>query len=275
MDLYGHTDYKAAIRARVKELQQTKKRALTLKRLASQIPVQYTYLSKILNDRKAHLSEDHLFSVSRILELPPEESDYLHLLRAYEVALDPKRKEALLSKIEDKRRERKLNAEVVSYSASNYALMMDYLCDPICTVVNISLHVDAIRKNPRALAPKLGISEQRLKQILKLLDQLEFIELAEDGFTVRKFLKSQMHFGRDHPLTRVHQNLLKTVLQSQLMRTPERDKHSVAVTFTSDEQGFARIKEEFDAFLKRVEGIVAKTGDTTTLQLSFDLFRWF
>src|SRR4051794_836980 len=97
MDLYSETDYRQIIRKRVKQLNQTRKH-LTLRKLASMIPVQNTYLSKSLNDPKTHLNEDHLFRICKLLEFFPQEIDYVFLLRAQAIANDPDRKTFLEKK---------------------------------------------------------------------------------------------------------------------------------------------------------------------------------
>jgi DNA-binding Xre family transcriptional regulator len=259
----------------VKELQATRKH-LTLKKLASQISIQNTYLSKALNDEKTHLNEDHLYSICQLLELEPEETDFLLLLRSHATAQDPARKSFLYTKLEKKRRKRRLNAEVQDYESSRLTRDMGYLFDPLCAVVYVSLHIPQVQKNTRVLTQNLGITLAKLKEILRTLVSLELVEMsADDPFAFKRFLKSQIHYGRDHPLMRVHQSLLKTMVHSQLLRTAEEDKHSVLVSFTTDEGGFAKIKDEFQAFLKRVEGVVGASKDTHTYQLSFDLFKWF
>jgi transcriptional regulator with XRE-family HTH domain len=272
-DVYGEKSYKTAIRARIHVLQ-SQKRAITLKKIAKRIRIQYTYLSKALNDPRAHLSEDRLFRLCRLLELGLEETDFVLLLREYETAEDPEWREHLFSRVERLRRARTLEADVQEFHTAKLDREMDYLFDPLAKVVLISLFIPEYLKNPRLLCPQLGITPARLRLVLQRLADVGHIELDESGTGVRKLLRSHIHYGRDHPLMRVHQSLLKTMIHSQLLRVPEEDKHSLLVTLTLDRAGFEAAKEEFQKYLKALEGIAKRSKDEGAYQLSFDLFRW-
>ncbi len=273
MDIFEFTQYKDAVRARVKEVRSARKH-LTLQKIASLIPIQNTYLSKALNDDRTHLNEDHLFSLCRILELSSEETDYVCLLRAHSVAGDPARREFLAAKIERQRRERKLDAELRDFSSATAGKEMRFLFDPMATVVYAALSIPAVRRDPRSLCGALGLQVGALKEILRNLAALDFIVLGRDALQVVEVTGKHIHFGRDHPMMRIHQGLFKTLVNSQLARCEESDKHSVLATFTADTEAFEKIRAEFQAFLKRVEQITRKSSDDHAFQLSFDLFKW-
>src|SRR5579871_1206910 len=114
-DLFSEDDYKKAIRARIKD-RASLRRPLTLKKVAERISIQYTYLSKALNDEKTHLSEDHLFAIGKLVDWMPEETDYVLLLRALAVASNPERKEDLRLKIARIRKARRLRADLREFN---------------------------------------------------------------------------------------------------------------------------------------------------------------
>lgn len=273
MDVFAETNYKKAIRAYVKDRSNTSK-PITLKRLAEKIPIQYTYLSKALNDDKTHLSEDHIYSIARTLGLFAEEADYLMLLRAHALAANPERKSELALKLERMRKARKLRASVQEYNSMQAELEMAYLLDPLSLLTNIALGLDEYRKDPQKLCVALGIAPLQLKAILQNLAKLGFVELGSRELEVRKLLKSRFHYGADHPLIRVHQSMLKQLSSSQLQKTREEDKHGFMATFTADAAAFEKIKLEFQTFLSRVEKIAQGSQDKGMYQLAFDLFRW-
>lgn len=221
------------------------------------------------------MNEDHLFTVARILEFFPDEIDFLSMQRAYEVAQDPVRKEHLLKKIEASRRRKKTLTDDRSFDSSQVMNEMNYLFEPFNVVVHTALAIPEYRKDPRRLTGALGISTSKLRDILRTLAANQFIELDNDGITVKKLLNSRLHFGRDHALMRHHQGLLKTQINSRLSRTDEAEKHSVLITFTMDDPSFAKVKDEFQTFLKKVEGIARSAKDKSVYQLNFDLFKWF
>src|SRR3954464_13045770 len=119
MEIYQEADYKKAIRLRLKELGRVRK-GMTLKKLAQKIPIQYTYLSKALNDEKTHLSEDALFTLAKLLEFFPDELDYLFLLRAHAMASRPERKEHLLGKILQIQKAHKLDAPMQDFHQAQW-----------------------------------------------------------------------------------------------------------------------------------------------------------
>ncbi|MBI3543317.1 MAG: DUF4423 domain-containing protein [Deltaproteobacteria bacterium] len=273
MDLFLEDDYKNAIRARLKDRATTRK-PLTLKKVSEKIAIQYTYLSKALNDEKTHLSEDHLFAITRVLDLLPEEADYLMLLRSHAVASNLERKADLKLKLERIRKARKLRASMQEFNAMQVQLEMAYLLDPLCLLTNIALHLDEYFHHPKKLCVALGVSPGKLRAVLRNLEQLGFVELGAGEFEVRKMLKSRFHYNTDHPLMRVHQSLLKQYASSQLLKTAETDKHAFMATFTADEATFEKIKQEFQGFLGKVEKLAGQSKAKGMYQLSFDLFRW-
>jgi uncharacterized protein (TIGR02147 family) len=275
LDIYNCKTYKEAIKAQLKHLRNNESRkGLTLKKIARLIPIQYTYLSKALSDSKTHLNEDHIFKICNLLEILPEEMEFLQLQRSFEMANDNKRKNYLYSRIESLKKSRNLNAETQAFDSRELTTQMAYLFDPLCILVHAALFIEEFQKDPRALCSKLGTQRPQLAQILKVLDQNGFIELGEEDFEIKKIMKTNFHFGREHPLMRLHQTILKTAIHSQLTRTEEKNKHSFIVTFSMDYKGFERAKDEFQTFLKKIENIASTSKDEQVYQLNFDLFRW-
>lgn len=277
LEIYSQQNYKDVIRSQLKE-QQKKNRSLTLKKLADLIPVQYTYLSKVMNHDQYHLNEDHLFTICKALSLPPEETEYLLTLRAWSVVQDSERKKHLLGQLENKRREKKLNIKQKESDTEKLSTEMGYLLNPLCIVVHVAMSNQILRKNPQTLCSKLGITVKQLKEILKVLALNDLVELENDQLTVKATKQLQFHLGRNHPLMRVHQNLLKTAVINRLNQTDEEEKHSFMVTFTSNREDFMKIKEEYQNFLKKVETIARRSQRPQDHQevyhMNFDFFRW-
>jgi uncharacterized protein (TIGR02147 family) len=272
MDLIAFKDYKAAIRARLEELKASRP-GLTLKRVAERIPIQYTYLSKVLNDADAHLSEDDLFQVAQILEMYPQETEYLMQLRAWQSARHPARREFLVKTLDRSRKQLKVRAKIEGGSKT-LERELSHLLDPYSVVTYVALHLSHIQSDPRLLCEPLGISRARLGQTLKNLALLELIELGTGPLTVLQVRKSNPHYSKDHPLMRTHQYLLKIAAQSQLLRLGENDKESFQATFTADAAAYEDLRAEFHAFLKKVQERVRTARDERVYQLSFDLFPW-
>lgn len=273
MDIFAKESYKAVLKEQVAYLRRVNKGA-TLKKIAKRVKIQYTYLSKTLNDSQTHLSQDRLFQICQVLGLGPEETDFVSLLREYETASDPAWREHLLTRLDKVRKTRKLNAKIQDYDSSRLQNEMNYLFDPLADVVCVSLYIPAYRKTPRLLCGQLGITPVRLNKILASLSDVGHIEMEESGGGVKKLLSSPIHYGPDHPLVRVHQNLMKTAILAQLMRVPEDEKQSLLFTMNLDKKSFEAAKVEFQVFLKRLEEIAKKSKTEGTYQLSLDFFKW-
>ncbi len=273
MRIADQTQYKASIKVRLMELQQLRP-GLTLKKLATQIPIQYTYLSKALNDSSTHLNEDDLFRLGQLLEFFPQEIEFLLLLREHETATLPARREFAYHKLEKARKALGVRADVRESDILQVSQEMGYLLDPFCVLVHVALHIPAIRKDPRSLCAHLGISQARLKEILKKLSLVDFIEMDTGPFSVKKVNRGKLHYPKEHPLMRVHQNLFKMASQDQLLKTAEEQKESFQVTFTADAAAFEKIRAEFQDFVRKVEETVRPTKPERLLQLGFDLFFW-
>ncbi len=272
-DIFQEADYKALLRGRVKALAAQGKR-ITLKRIAEKIPLQATYLSKTLHDEKAHLNEDHLFSVCHLLEFLPNEIDFIFLLRAHAISQDKGRREFLQKKLDQIRRSREVSAPVQEFRARQLNQEMDYLFDPLCVLVHVSLAIPGYLKNPGRLCPLLGITSQRLQRTLKKLEGLNFVELGE-GQKITRVLQSRVHFGTDHPLMRLHQTLLRLFSATQVIRLPEEEKHCFMTTFSTDDETMAQIKARFRLLVKETEHLVKGSPQKRTYQMNFDLFSWF
>lgn len=273
MDLFAETNYKTILRTRIKDVRRTQK-SLTLQKIARKIPIQYTYLSKTLNDEKSHLNEDHLFSLFHLLNFEQEEADYVSLLRALATSTNNERRSSLQEKLDRIRKARKIKANLQEFNAMQLKLEMAYLFDPLCLITNIALHIEEYFRHPQKLCSALGISHTRLQEVLEKLARLGFIEIAPGTFKICKILKGRFHYSTDHPLMRVHQNLLKNYSSTQLLKMSEKDKHSFMVTFTADEQAFEKITAEFHAFISRIEKIAVAAPAKQAYQLNFDLFKW-
>lgn len=273
LTVFEHDDYKRILRERTKELARIRP-GFTLKRLAERIRIQYTYLSKVLNRAEAHLGEDHLFQACRFLELYPEETDYVLLLRARDASQDDSRRAHLARRLERMRRARRVRADVRGGGDVLVEREMEYLFDPLGVLIHVSLHIDRYREKPSLLASALGISDARLRGILVNLEKLGFIELGDGPLKVRKVLQGRIHYSTEHPLMRVHQNLLRQYGATQLQRTPEADKHSFMATFTADAASAREIREAFQDFVSRVQAVAVKAPATRTFQMNFDLFPW-
>ncbi len=273
-DLYSYTDYKLLLKERLIHLRK-KKASLSWRSIAEKIPIQATYLSKSLNDPKTHLSEDDLFRVCQWLEIKPVELEFVLLLRSANTTQEQERRDYLIKKIQDLKKKRVISADYVDAQVQNLTNEMTYLLDPITVITHAALFISKFKKDPLLLCSQLGISQKKLKKSLEALSNCEYVVLGKKAFEVISVSSKSPHFGREHPLTRIHQMALKSSLVSRLNQTPEESKESFIVTFTMDESGFHASKEAFAEFIKKVQAISTAARHEKLYQLNFDLLEWF
>jgi hypothetical protein len=271
-DVYDAKDYKIFLREKVRERGKTRS-SFTLKRLSREVGVQYTRLSRALRDESTHLTEDHLFSVCQRLELFPEEIEFIFLLRQIATSSDPRRREYLEQRAARLRRSRQLSAGIQEFNSRQMAQEMAYLFDPLCLLAVISLTIPEIREEPRRLCAHLGITPARLNRILKKLAELGFIRMVDSK--VEEVLRPKFHFGPDHPMMRVHQELFRPVCATRMQRLDEAERTSLMVTFSCDEETVAQIRARFQEFLRDTEKLASAAKPRKSYQLCFDLFPWW
>jgi uncharacterized protein (TIGR02147 family) len=270
-DAYSYRDYKLAIKERVAFLKNEKK-TFTLKLLAKKIPLQYTYLSMLLNKHEQHLSESQLYRAGELLGLVIDEIDFLMLLRSMAVAQDSKFRNHLSKRIEQLVGQRALRANHDFIKKQNADV--EYLMNPINVVVGQALDIQEFQKAPHKLCAALGISPGQLKVILETLERLGILEIDEDTGKIMFKGSEHRHIGQDHPLMRTHQVLVKNNLIQRLSQTHESNKESFFVTFTMDDSGYLKIKNLFKSFIKEVQNVAMKSKNEHVFQMNFDLLKW-
>lgn len=273
-DIYSHDDYKALLKERLRTLHK-RKASLSWRSIAEKISIQATYLSKSLNDKKTHLSDDDLFKVCHCLDLRNEEIEFVMLLKAANTSVDSERKEYLAKKINDLKKRRTISADYVESHVQNLTNEMNYLLDPTSIVIHGALFIAKYKKDPLLLCSQLGISQSKLKKSLDILNRCEYITLGRSSLEITSVSTKSPHFTREHPLTRIHQVGLKSVMMSRLNQTAEENKESFIVTFTMDEKGFNSSKEAFAEFIKKIQSISQSSRHEKLYQLNFDLLEWF
>ncbi len=267
-------DYKQAIKDRVKELGQRPRNPLTLKKLARHLETQYTYLSRVLNSSQDHMKEDVLFEALHFLEFPEEKIEILMNARILQASTSPIRREQAskrlttlqskkFSEVEERGR---IESKLVSESA--------YLLDPLATVIFVSLGVEAIKNDPRKLLDIFGIKRGELLAIMDKIEAAGLIERGEGSLEIKKLISPRLHYRPDHHFMRLHQQQIKFQSLNFIQRLPEERKKAFMVTFAADTEAFEKIKEEFNIFIGKVEGIAKKARPHKVYQLSFDLFDW-
>jgi len=273
MDVFLETDYKQALKKRLKELSSTGKRT-TLKSAARALRLQYTYLSRVLNSPDMHLGEDPVFSFCEWLGFLPEESSYVMHLRALATTSQPNRRAQLTKQLNAVRQAKRVQAELQEFKTSRYFEDATYLFNPFSVLVHVALGIERYCKDPRLLGKLLGLSEEEIGAIIRNLIKLDFVE-AEDPFQPQSVRNGAFHYGADHPFMRVHQQLLRSLCGTVLFRVPDERKKCFMRTFSTDAATFEKIRSQFQVFLTEVDHLLSEAkAETGVYQMNFELFRW-
>ena len=218
------------------------------------------------------MSQDQLYESCQLLNFFVNETDYVLLLRDLATTSSTQREEYLRKKIQTLKRSKELTAGLEKLKSIEEEV--HFLLSPIAWLTYFSLGIRKNRENPRNICHNFNITIEQLKIILQNLVELSLIEVGDHLFNVIKVNKNHFHYGPTHPLMRVHQQLLRSFCDSQLMKLGERDKKRLMVTFNSNPATIREINEKFSSFIKEVEKLAVSSYGERSYQLNFDLFCW-
>jgi Domain of unknown function (DUF4423) len=273
--IYDFTDYKIAIKTRVKELKVSKPK-ISLRFLSELLDIQYTFLSKVLNSETVHLSEDQVFIIGQSLDYLTEEIDYLLLLRSCDVSSNSNRKNILKQKISTIQKSHALSVDAVTALPSHGAYFgdeMKYLFDFNSVIIHVALFIKDIQKNPNLMIQHLGIDLKKIKDILILLDRLGQIEYDAKTHKIINIKNTRPHYGKDHPLTRTHQLIMKTQMNQNSFSKSEDLKENLLFTFTTDQNGAEAIKRKLKEFAHQIQQITMAGKHTGVYQMNLDFLE--
>lgn len=271
MEFYSALDYRRAIKYLV-----DKEKALGLdvnfSKLAEAIRVQRPYLSKVMNG-SADLNSDQLYLLSQFFQLKEEEAEYLELLLEYSRAQLKEKKDHLKRKIQKIQAlhldiKKHVDAKNITPEDNHFS---DYYLNHYMQVIHVALNIRRYQ-DPEKLALALNISKAFVLSILQKLEELSLVEFKNGKY---KVTSRSIHLPKDSSLIKPHQALVRLrSLEQFQVKSHDPGNYSFSVTFSGDEQIRKRIQEEFLAFLKTSQKIVASGGTEEVYQMNFDLFSW-
>jgi uncharacterized protein (TIGR02147 family) len=250
--VYSYSDYKLLIKDRVRDLRKNSPK-YSMQFLAQELEIQNTFFSKVMNSDQHHLNEDQTFKIGLTLKFIHDEIDYLQLLRSYQASQDKSRQQYLYQRITKIQKSQALSANSVEPSRSSFDEDVRYLMDYYAVSIHVALWIKDFKENPEMLARYFSISANKVFEILKLLDRMGKIEYDSAERKVKKVIASRTHFGKDHPLTRTHQLIMKTYLNQISLNKEEEQKENFFATFTTDQEGFKKIKQQIKDFISQVQ----------------------
>lgn len=272
--LYKHLDYRTWLQQAADE---AKKLHADYKYadLARALSVQPSYLSRVFRG-EAHLNSDQIFLASRHFQLTTEETEYLNLLLEFNRTGISTRKNVLKKEILAKQNEQRDSRRHLSmeFSTPEQAHShQEYFLEPLAPLVHAFLDVVKYRKDPKKIATALGLTSHKLEEILRRLENLQFIRRNPRSGEYED-LRPNIHLDKKSSLNQAYQLLFRQTGAERLKRLAEEDKIQMSVTFVADEETYRRIHDEYNGFIKRVRAAVQAAASERVYQLQFDLFPW-
>ena len=272
LNIYEQDNYKEVLKQKLLYLKASDKK-YTLKYLAGQIEIQHTYLSKFFNKDEVNLSSDDVFELARSLNFTEDEIEYLLLLRELATTQNPEKHEYLRKRVKEYQLKYRVGKEMKLQTQTNNEL--EYLLNPNFLIIHIALTMSKFRKSPVDLCDPMGLTINELKSYIKTLVSLDFLEIGETPLEITNVKMKKLHYGKTHPLMRIHQQLLRGKVTERIANTSESNKESFMATFSFDEANSNKAKDEFKTFFNKVSDLQSKTKGEGLYQLNFDLFKWF
>lgn len=244
----------------------------TLEKIASEIRIQKSYLSKVMKS-EANLNKDQAYELSLLMSLDEVQRDYLFLLIDYHKAGNAKLKKVLKTKIDQIQNK---NTQTKNYLSKNAfeetsSEFQKYYLKTEMQLVHLSLALKKYQKDPELLQNELALSKNDFQNILSTLEKLQLIEFHKDQI---KLTQSNLHLNSESPLFPQWSALFKMKSIEWMKKIEKEDQYSFNVSFTATDKDREKIRLEFMKFLKKVEGIVKDSPSKGLYQLNFDLFKW-
>ena len=274
MSVFRYNDYRDAIAGQI-EISKKSEKKLSYSDMAENIRVQKGYVTRVFK-KEAHFSSDQLFLACEYLNLNNEESNYLMLLLELGRSALAQRKKELQKQINDIQRTHRDTRKHLKADMLNPIGLDDYnryYLDPMVPLVHTFLSVPAFSRNLKIVATKLGISEKRLKSIVKTLEDLQIVKLdsASGAYLI---IRDHMQLVADSPLNLPYQIFQRTNAINKIQTQNIEDRFVFSVAFSADQKTKNEIHEAFLKFLRKAETLVKEGSPTDIYQMNFDLFGW-
>lgn len=274
MNAYDFEDYKEALKTLLNSRKAQFGSRFTFERMAAACGIQKTYLSKVMNGG-GQLNGDQLYSACEFLKLPFEETEYLLDLRDWQLSQNKTRAERIKAKLEEiKKRHLKTESSiVVSQEQSVQNQLWEYYTDIDLQLTHLFLTVPQFSENSSAITEKIGISEDRLKNILLKLQNWKIVRYEKGKYVADN---PKLHLSEDSPafITFGILNRIKTLEKLRKRDSEITNEYFFSVFFSAETAFQNRFKKKLLELLKETQTQVVASKPQEVYQLNIDFFRW-
>lgn len=268
MNIYKELEYRKIVRLSLSQ------RRMTAGEAAEKVGVHGSYFSRVMKEN-AEFSAEQLFSLAKIFEFSPDETEYFLLLGEKSRSGVVSHQQFLKKQIEDirgqklKLKEDLKDATILETATPDYA---QYYLEAMTARIHMYLCLDPYRLHPDRIREKLGITPEKLKEELNKLEALALIRT--EGGQIR-LLKDSVHLDEGDRLSPInHANWRIETVQRLARRQKRKDDYHCTANFTTNEEGQRAIKEAFKEFLLKAQKIVQGAGtEAGVYTLCFDIYE--
>lgn len=273
--VYHYLDYRKLIKDLSQQFKRDSDKNFKYADLAIFIGVQPTYLSRVYNG-EAHLNSDQLYRLCDFFLLSTEESEFLFLLVEWEKSSYHIRKNKLKKKIDQIKQNQCSTGSFLhakKIDPQNIEKMSQYFLEPYAPVVHSFFSIERFSKNPNLIANEIGLSPQKLKSVLILLENLNLI-VFDQNLERYKMNSDHLHLEKNSSINDGYQKLSRMMSADYSSRLISDEKHQYCVNFGTDPETYKSIYHEFNLFISKVEKLVRTSTPTQIYYLDFQLFPW-
>jgi hypothetical protein len=149
-----------------------------------------------------------------------------------------------------------------------------YYSDTLGPIVHRAMHVAAWRKNPRALAERLGLPLERIARALDNLERGGFVRQTPKGYEV---IEGDIHLAPESALSTLHSALfrMRALERRQAVNAeakPAKDLFFTA-TFAATDALRLELKGAFLETIERLAPKIRRADADDVFHLNFDLFQ--
>lgn len=274
MSVFVHENYRQALRYSIDRYRRQKP-FYTQTLLAEKSGIHNTFISNVLKGR-SDFNPDQIFAIGELLGLHSGEIDFVVLLLEWEKSIHSVRKELLKQQIENTRRKelklgKLLETEDPKDSTDDN---IEYYLNPYYLVIHTALNLNAYAQSPTLLSHQLKLSEDYVRQILKRLEDMQFIKFNSKKNRYEVLVGSR-HLDKTSPLCIPHQTLLRNQGLRQMGELKEEKRNFFSATFLGSEKLRKQIEKEFYQFTQKAKKLADSNKSSDAIfQMNFDLFPW-
>ncbi len=268
MDVFAYHDYRKCLKQALEAKRQLDTRWNT-SWFARRAQIQRTYLSHVLAGR-AELNADQLFRLCRCMQMRDEEEEYLQILLAIARCDVAERRERLQTQRDRLQRGARATERFVPAGKRATADMERYYADPLLPMAHMLLLVPEFAAEPRRVAQRLGVSDDRLQSMLTTLSELGILQPGEGGYRVSE---ANVHLPHAHPLARLHAASMRQWSAQRRVVSDDPNNFFFTATIACDESARQAIRQVLLDAVKMTSAAVADAPAQEVFQLNLDLFQ--